>query len=152
MYLCAVGNGRSCEPCGTNIIPYPLSTGPNCGDPMYSNFTCNNLNGQLSFKMAEETFQVTQFFPNRSSFIAIATNDSYNCDANHEEDHLYHVTCHNEKQIEVEWEPPLEPACSNSTDCIDWPHSTCETRGTRSMCLCLPNYHWNGSTLTCMKG
>ena len=30
---------RNCEPCGTNVIPYPLSTGPNCGDPMYIAFT-----------------------------------------------------------------------------------------------------------------
>ncbi|GAU39219.1 hypothetical protein TSUD_270620 [Trifolium subterraneum] len=41
---------RTCEPCGTNIVPYPLSTGSNCGDHKYFNFACNNATSQLSFK------------------------------------------------------------------------------------------------------
>ncbi|KAF5458403.1 hypothetical protein F2P56_022432, partial [Juglans regia] len=32
---------RSCERCGTYTIPYPLSTGQDCGDPMYFFFDCN---------------------------------------------------------------------------------------------------------------
>ncbi|KAM1218326.1 hypothetical protein ACFX2G_046533 [Malus domestica] len=32
---------RDCKPCGTTIIPYPLSTRLDCGDPMYSRFKCN---------------------------------------------------------------------------------------------------------------
>ncbi|XP_058764620.1 G-type lectin S-receptor-like serine/threonine-protein kinase At4g03230 [Vicia villosa] len=40
---------RTCEPCGANTVPYPLSTGSNCGDPTYFNFRCNASMGQLSF-------------------------------------------------------------------------------------------------------
>uniref|UniRef100_A0A2N9H967 Protein kinase domain-containing protein n=1 Tax=Fagus sylvatica TaxID=28930 RepID=A0A2N9H967_FAGSY len=41
---------RNCKPCGTNMIPYPLSTSSNCGDPMYFSFYCNTTSGQVSFK------------------------------------------------------------------------------------------------------
>lgn len=27
---------RNCGTCGTNLFPYPLSTGEDCGDPLYS--------------------------------------------------------------------------------------------------------------------
>ncbi|XP_045786791.1 G-type lectin S-receptor-like serine/threonine-protein kinase At4g03230 isoform X2 [Trifolium pratense] len=38
---------RTCEPCGTNNVPYPLSTGSNCGDLKYLNFKCNTSTGNL---------------------------------------------------------------------------------------------------------
>ncbi|KAL6135311.1 hypothetical protein ACLB2K_067539 [Fragaria x ananassa] len=31
-----------------------------------------------------------------------------------------------ENEVEVAWESPLQPPCSSSTDCKDWPHSICE--------------------------
>ncbi|XP_057516324.1 G-type lectin S-receptor-like serine/threonine-protein kinase At4g03230 isoform X2 [Amaranthus tricolor] len=37
---------RGCHPCGTNSIPYPLSTSSDCGDPSYFNFRCNKKTGQ----------------------------------------------------------------------------------------------------------
>ncbi|KAJ1382708.1 S-locus glycoprotein domain [Sesbania bispinosa] len=40
---------RTCKPCGTNTVPYPLSTGLSCGDPAYFKFSCNISTGQLSF-------------------------------------------------------------------------------------------------------
>ncbi|KAL5972923.1 hypothetical protein ACLOJK_039729 [Asimina triloba] len=42
--------GRRCEICGTYIVPYPLSTGSNCGDPAYKCFYCNESTGQLYFQ------------------------------------------------------------------------------------------------------
>ncbi|TKY66923.1 G-type lectin S-receptor serine/threonine-protein kinase [Spatholobus suberectus] len=42
--------GSSCGTCGTNFIPYPLSTGPSCGDPMYFTFHCNISTGELDFE------------------------------------------------------------------------------------------------------
>ncbi|XP_028786524.1 wall-associated receptor kinase-like 20 [Neltuma alba] len=33
---CAAGTPRRCRNCGSNPVPYPLSTGPDCGHPMYS--------------------------------------------------------------------------------------------------------------------
>ncbi|XP_028964563.2 G-type lectin S-receptor-like serine/threonine-protein kinase At4g03230 [Malus domestica] len=40
---------RDCKPCGTTIIPYPLSTRLGCGDPLYFRFKCNYFTGQVSF-------------------------------------------------------------------------------------------------------
>ncbi|KAJ6349079.1 hypothetical protein OIU77_006632 [Salix suchowensis] len=50
---------RKCEICGTTIIPYPLSTGPNCGDKMYYSFHCDDSIGQLSFEMPGGNYLVT---------------------------------------------------------------------------------------------
>ncbi|KAA8524527.1 hypothetical protein F0562_010950 [Nyssa sinensis] len=94
---------RNCEPCGTNIIPYPLSTGSNCGDPDYSStntgITDNLLQGR--------------------------------------------------GEIEIEWDAPLEPACNSSSDCKDWPNSSCnETK----RCHCNGNFYWSDSSLNCSQG
>ncbi|KAG5224932.1 G-type lectin S-receptor serine/threonine-protein kinase [Salix suchowensis] len=49
---------KSCEPCGINEIPYPLSTGSDCGDPMYLSFYCDTLKGKLSFITQNGTYNV----------------------------------------------------------------------------------------------
>ncbi|GFZ05573.1 G-type lectin S-receptor-like serine/threonine-kinase [Actinidia rufa] len=38
---------RCCKPCGAYLIPYPLSTGSNRGNPLYSSFNCSNFTGQV---------------------------------------------------------------------------------------------------------
>ncbi|KAF7823081.1 G-type lectin S-receptor-like serine/threonine-protein kinase [Senna tora] len=148
-------HGRSCEPCGTNEIPYPLSTGPDCGDPVYFNFRCNNLTGELSFMMPGGPYQVTSIVPNANNFIA-QVNDSHYCGANNrkQQPHSpFRVTdwCRDGKEIVVSWEPPLEPSCNKSTDCTYWPNSICGSKfGAERRCLCQSNFHWNGSNLSCM--
>ncbi|KAK7833551.1 wall-associated receptor kinase-like 15 [Quercus suber] len=100
---------RNCEPCGTNMIPYPLSASSNCGDPMYFSFNCNTTSGQVSFN---------------------APND-----------------------VEIVWEPPLEPICNLSTDCKDWPHSTCKSASDgKRRCLCTKSFRWDGTKLSCTQG
>ncbi|XP_030930946.1 G-type lectin S-receptor-like serine/threonine-protein kinase At4g03230 [Quercus lobata] len=59
---------QNCEPCGTNMIPYPLSTSSNCGDPMYFSFNCNTTSGQVSFKALSGTYRVTSIDQNTSKF------------------------------------------------------------------------------------
>ncbi|KAG5583839.1 hypothetical protein H5410_044273 [Solanum commersonii] len=39
-YKIATMNKLICDNCGKNPVPYPLSTGPNCGDPLYK-LRCN---------------------------------------------------------------------------------------------------------------
>ena len=59
---------QNCWPCGTNMIPYPLSTSSNCGDPMYFSFNCNTTSGQVSFKALSGTYRVTSIDQNTSKF------------------------------------------------------------------------------------
>ncbi|XP_054807235.1 G-type lectin S-receptor-like serine/threonine-protein kinase At4g03230 [Prosopis cineraria] len=44
---------KTCEPCGTTVIPYPLSTGQNCGDPLYFWLNCDTseATGEVRFIM-----------------------------------------------------------------------------------------------------
>ncbi|PON40691.1 S-locus glycoprotein [Trema orientale] len=69
---------RSCEACGTNLIPYPLSIGPNCGDPLYYSFHCNNSDGQVGFETPSGTFRVTSINPDTRTFF-IRIKDDDNC-------------------------------------------------------------------------
>ncbi|KAI9094172.1 hypothetical protein K1719_026754 [Acacia pycnantha] len=123
-------NAGACEPCGTTIVPYPLSTGPNCGDPLYFKLNCDNSTGsdicddkENQRGQPHSPFNVTDW-------------------------------CFAQDKIEVSWLPPLEPLCHNSTDCNDWPHSTCnsDSKDGKRRCLCNENYYWNNSTLNCTSG
>jgi len=47
----------------------------------------------------------------------------------------------------------IEPSCTSSRDCKDWPNSTCN-RGTdgKKRCLCNGSFQWDGSNSNCTKG
>jgi hypothetical protein len=56
-------------------------------------------------------------------------------------------------EIDIGWEPPPEPVCSSSSDCDDWPNSTCNVTGNRTArCLCNSNFWWDGMALNCVQG
>ncbi|KAL5056464.1 hypothetical protein RYX36_037146 [Vicia faba] len=156
---------RTCEPCGTNPVPYPLSTRPNCGDPTYFNFRCNTSAGQLSFtnntnnNNSNVNYSVIRVVPGSRTF-TIYQEDKDNsinrfCGEGSKGAGDLKVsspfglstdTC--SKKVEVNWEPPSkEPICDNSTDCQGWKHSTC--KGNR--CHCNEDYHWSGELLSCTK-
>lgn len=55
--------------------------------------------------------------------------------------------------VEIAWEPPLEPSCSSSTDCKDWPHSICSaTLDGAKRCLCTASSKWDSRSLNCTQG
>ncbi|CAJ2654954.1 unnamed protein product [Trifolium pratense] len=151
---------RTCEPCGTNIIPYPLSTGSNCGDLKYFNFSCNNLTSQLSFTTTNNnSYRVTRVLPGSRTFtIYNEGNSLYQyCDeglnrtGNLKVSSPYSMTSNNlcSDHVEVNWEPPSEePICDNLGDCHGWKHSTCSKT---NRCLCNANYEWNGEHLSCIE-
>ncbi|KAL5999613.1 hypothetical protein ACLOJK_037898 [Asimina triloba] len=51
--------GRRCGTCGTNVIPYPLSIEPTCGDPAYGSFFCNSSSGLLYFGASDGSSYIT---------------------------------------------------------------------------------------------
>ncbi|XP_068667552.1 G-type lectin S-receptor-like serine/threonine-protein kinase At4g27290 isoform X2 [Aristolochia californica] len=71
--------GRRCQTCGTNIIPYPLSTGPNCGDPAYNSFSCNSTAGQLRFNALDgSSYAITSINTELRTFV-IQPEDMHIC-------------------------------------------------------------------------
>ncbi|XP_050134940.1 G-type lectin S-receptor-like serine/threonine-protein kinase At4g03230 isoform X1 [Malus sylvestris] len=161
---------RNCETCGTNLIPYPLSTGPKCGDLTYYSFKCNTATGQVSFEAPSGTYKVTSINPDTRKFVIQAKNAD-NCRNQNflqlNQSSPFHVInkCNAElsefssdfsfkgrHEVEISWDPPLEPLCSSSTDCRDWPRSTCNTtkEGTKR-CLCTADYKWDSLTLNCTQ-
>ncbi|KAG4967636.1 hypothetical protein JHK87_033287 [Glycine soja] len=153
--------GRNCGTCGTNFIPYPLSTGPSCGDPMYFSFHCNISTGELDFETPGGTYQVISINPEAQKFL-IHRKNVLNCDQSSRDKFLplnksfpFHLTsnCYADPsifssnapmkhgvEIELSWEQPLEPICSSLLDCKEWPNSTCNTSSDgkkRSQFICL---------------
>jgi hypothetical protein len=56
-------------------------------------------------------------------------------------------------EIDIGWAPPQEPVCSSSSDCDDWPNSTCNVTGNgTARCLCNSDFWWDGMALKCVHG
>ncbi|XP_031280581.1 G-type lectin S-receptor-like serine/threonine-protein kinase At4g03230 [Pistacia vera] len=160
---------RNCKTCGTNLIPYPLSTEPSCGDPNYFSFVCDTSTGQVSFKALSGTYRIARIDPDTRNFsIQIKRVDARNSegilklnlslpfyiltngfDAG-QEDSSYGNSSNSASEVVIYWTPPLEPTCSTQKDCINWPHSTCKLAGNRvRKCLCSETHRWDGLLLNC---
>ncbi|XP_059450070.1 G-type lectin S-receptor-like serine/threonine-protein kinase At4g03230 [Corylus avellana] len=161
---------RTCETCGVNTVPYPLSTGGNCGDPLYNRFDCNKENGTLSFMTPKANYSVTRINPETLTF-AIQVQDAFNCSAGKilqfNQSLPFEVSsgsCNESsnstpdpvfediliKEIEIRWEQPLEPICSSPEDCTDWEYSTCNVREDgHSRCHCNGPYRWDPVNVNC---
>ncbi|KAJ1379737.1 Wall-associated receptor kinase, galacturonan-binding domain [Sesbania bispinosa] len=148
---------RTCEPCGTNTVPYPLSTGPSCGDPAYFKFSCSSSTGELSFTTTNnESYRVTLVDAVSRNFIIRVTQDegnSYNryCGENKDKnlevsspfDMTNDTACSD--LVQVNWQLPSEPTCAQSSDCQGWKHSTC--KGNRLSLQCKLSLAWRSFKL-----
>jgi hypothetical protein len=165
-YSFAESTVRNCEPCGTNWIPYPLSTSQNCGDPMYFSFYCNTSSGQVSFKAPSGTYRVATINPSTRKFVIqvkyaenlfarnsggyLQLNQSLPFNAAMNFTIFSNFRSGDEAEVEISWEPPQELSCTSSRDCKDWPNSTCNiTRDGKKRCLCNGNFLWDGLNLNC---
>nr|POE94090.1 wall-associated receptor kinase-like 15 [Quercus suber] len=129
---------RNCEPCGTNMIPYPLSASSNCGDPMYFSFNCNTTSGQIVLQLIDFV-QICRWCL-KPLFVQLQVG-------------LWWLNVLGWNDVEIVWEPPLEPICNLSTDCKDWPHSTCKSASDgKRRCLCTKSFRWDGTKLSCTQG
>jgi hypothetical protein len=151
---------RNCKPCGTNMIPYPLSTSSNCGDPMYFSFDCDTTSGQVSFKAPRGTYRVTGIDPNTRMFLIQVKgggnpwlNQSLPFNLTSPRNSSSKISSEVTDDVEIVWEPPLEPICNLPADCKDWPYSTCKSaRDGKRRCLCNISFQWDGTKLNCTKG
>ncbi|KAL3754548.1 hypothetical protein ACJRO7_001743 [Eucalyptus globulus] len=160
---------RSCKTCGTNLVPYPLSTGWSCGDPLYSAFSCDNKTAQLYFEPGKGPYRVTSITPETRTF-TIQVEDAFNCTGSGlmeikqqlNESSPFSVSdgCIGGKndfstgdsfgvEVKIEWSTPKEPLCNSSKDC-NWPHATCNNAldGT-TRCLCNSGFSWNSFSVNC---
>ncbi|WCJ21169.1 S-locus lectin protein kinase family protein [Euphorbia peplus] len=160
---------RSCKTCGTNIVPYPLATRGNCGDPLYQHFTCDNATGDLSCLKSNISCRVSRI-DKESRTIFIQVEDTVNCASDDTIREFLDFPpsfvpkgCNPEKymldplfekkglkEVEIEWNLPFEPVCNLPTECIDWPNSTCTGNGTKK-CICNNNFQWDGNVLDCIS-
>ncbi|KAI8007314.1 G-type lectin S-receptor-like serine/threonine-protein kinase [Camellia lanceoleosa] len=150
---------RDCEPCGANILPYPLRTGQNCGDPMYNNFRCNKSTGQVEFQEPSGIYRVTSIDPDNLRFIIQLTDTVKNADICRSKNFRvspslpYKVigsSCNAGLAVEISWDPAPMPTCTSLEDCKDWPNSSCNTtEDGKRRCLCNANYQWHGLELNC---
>lgn len=125
---------------------------------MYRSFYCNTSTGTVNFKSPSGTYQVTQIIPESRKFL-IKSKQTDSCKVLEFNRSLpFHLSssCHgktsSKPEIEISWEPPPEPTCITSTNCTDWPDSTCSTTLDGWRCLCKPNFRWNPLLLNCTKG
>ncbi|KAG7987961.1 hypothetical protein I3843_03G161000 [Carya illinoinensis] len=155
-----IGTARDCEPCGTNIIPYPLSTGPNCGDPMYFSFYCNYSTGQVSFRPSNSAgaYRVERIDPSTRTFFIQVKYAGNSVAGNSGENQLlnfslpFNVIWGLSDEVEISWNPPWEPTCISSSDCMAWTHSTCKAKKDgEERCLCNPSFRWDALNLNCVK-
>ncbi|KAJ6696621.1 hypothetical protein OIU85_003016 [Salix viminalis] len=169
---------KSCEPCGINVIPYPLSTGSDCGDPTYFSFHCYNSTGKLSFKTQSGTYNVATIDQDIRT-IVIQDKDVDYCNSSTggqmrefnlslpfkmnslklrcgtvAGNFVSNIPSQGLVEIVIVWEPPPEPFCTSPADCEDWPNSTCknETGNGKMRCYCNSNFQWNGTALSCVQG
>ncbi|XP_049413813.1 G-type lectin S-receptor-like serine/threonine-protein kinase At4g03230 isoform X2 [Solanum stenotomum] len=166
---------RNCKPCGINLIPYPLSSGQNCGDPLYYSFSCDDLAGQVSFHTSNGKYTVVNFDKDNKTFVIEAAHKESvgTCDDkgpvtgiswfNQSSPFKVINWCYNPDEnltsgpfsrgkdlILISWKPPLEPFCKTSEDCNDWPNSSCNmTKQGERRCICQTDYKWNGLILNC---
>lgn len=165
--LFAAFTKRNCETCGINLIPYPLSTKADCGDPKYFSFLCNTSIGQINFMAPSGTYPVTGINPDSRNFtIQVKGADSYRRNA---EGHFqlnqslpfkfiglnsnFDLRSKNGYEVVIGWEPPQEPTCASPRDCEEWPHSTCNlTNNGERRCLCKETFRWDGIALNFTQG
>jgi hypothetical protein len=132
---------------------------------MYFSFYCNYSTGQVSFNTANGTYRVVRIDPSTRKFVIqvkYARNDTNSIGVPQlNKSFFFNRTVDSgnysskvKDEIEVSWEPPLEPSCNSSNDCKDWLNSTCNlTRDHgEKRCLCTGNLQWDGSNLNCTKG
>lgn len=163
----AESTARNCDPCGTTMIPYPLSTGPNCGDPMYFNFRCDeSIGGRVTFKASGREYQVISIDPNNRTFVIQVHQPLENCEARNLKGNLlpkqpspFNILCNTKDspidrdEVEIGWQLPQEPMCNSAASCREWPHSTCSVNATGTdrtkRCYCTTNFKWDGARLNC---
>lgn len=154
--------------CGTNIIPYPLSTAPGCGDINYLSFNCNMSTGQVIFKGSNSSFNVTSINQDTHRFLIKVKDAVVNCTTQNQISGIsklklsspFHLTgqCNEDMvtdgtEVEIRWDPPLEPTCSLSVDCKDWPNSSCgKSADGKKRCFCTHDFKWDGFNLNCTQG
>ncbi|XP_042509774.1 wall-associated receptor kinase-like 20 isoform X2 [Macadamia integrifolia] len=70
LLLCAGCSNAAphCNNCGNISVPYPLSTGPNCGDQSYK-IRCNAIAGTLWFDTVNSTYSIESIHPSTQRFV-----------------------------------------------------------------------------------
>lgn len=64
----------------------------------------------------------------------------------------FYFSYKNAYEVEIGWNPPLEPTRTSPRDCEDWPHSTFKlTDNGETRCLCNETFRRDGNALKCTQ-
>uniref|UniRef100_A0A2N9IX28 Protein kinase domain-containing protein n=1 Tax=Fagus sylvatica TaxID=28930 RepID=A0A2N9IX28_FAGSY len=90
--------------------------------------------GQVSFKAPRGTYRVTGIDPNTRMFLIQVKgggnpwlNQSLPFNLTSPRNSSSKISSEVTDDVEIVWEPPLEPICNLPADCKDWPYSTCKS-------------------------
>ena len=162
---------KNCESCGTIVIPYPLSTQPDCGDPMYFSFRCNSSDQSVTFKALDGDYKVVSFDQSTRKFFVQVDSTSHKCESESFRSKILQLNqslpftvtnwCKGSsfqgsspkaREVEIQWDPPPEPVCSSDLDCDKLPNTSCGPAKSdgRNRCLCKTGYKWDSLNLVCI--
>uniref|UniRef100_A0A7N2R958 non-specific serine/threonine protein kinase n=2 Tax=Quercus lobata TaxID=97700 RepID=A0A7N2R958_QUELO len=126
---------------------------------MYYSFDCNTTTGQVSFKAPNGTYRVSGIDPNTQKFFiqvkdgrSLRLNQSLPFNLTGPRNSSSNVSSNITNDAEIAWDPPLEPICNLTADCLDWQHSSCKSASDgKRRCLCTVSFRWDGTNLSCTK-
>ncbi|XP_077238914.1 wall-associated receptor kinase-like 20 [Tasmannia lanceolata] len=73
IYAGCTVSSLNCPNCGTTRVPYPLSTGPTCGDQSYK-IRCQNSTSTLYFNTINSSYPISSVHPESQRFIIRPAN------------------------------------------------------------------------------
>ncbi|KAK1409440.1 hypothetical protein QVD17_35966 [Tagetes erecta] len=139
-----------CPDCGTNLVPYPLSTESACGQQPYK-IQCDG--GVLKFDTLNNTYPIISILSRNRTLVIQQPNLLANtCTKG---DHatnsiqlnnslpftISHINCTN-LLVELKWVLPPEPPCKTDACCES--SATCRAAIDGSLrCFCKPRFHWD---------
>ncbi|KAL5581842.1 hypothetical protein UlMin_014284 [Ulmus minor] len=142
---------RNCNPCGTTIIPYPLSTGPDCGDSEYNisgEYPVISVDPNMKFFVIQVKMSTSETRNSRGKILQL--NESLPFTTVAHEPGKFGSVDSSKAEILIGWDPPQEPTCTSQANCKEWRHSNCSNAADgKQRCLCNTDFVWNSETLNC---
>eukprot|EP00257_Ricinus_communis_P021724 XP_015581264.1 wall-associated receptor kinase-like 20 [Ricinus communis] len=173
---------RQCRNCGRIPVPYPLSTAPGCGDPLYKlscrggtlwldapSMNCSSASRCHEYlrenAIAKSACEATADKQRCCWFKTGGSLNEFRIRVRSERCSAYQsfvnldmdlpVSKWPEPGVELEWMLPFEPVCKTAVDCQDLPNSFClqdPVSVGQKRCFCRDGFQWDPINGVCQMG